>query len=321
MENVIEVKALRRDYMKRRGLLKCKKSIVKAVDGIDFEVKRGEVFGLLGENGAGKTTTIKMLITMLAPTSGTCKVLGFNTFGEEKKIRSRINFIFGGELGVYRRLSARDNLQYFANLYHMPRQAAKERIAQALALVGLSDKADVLVETYSKGMVQRLQIARGLMNDAEILFMDEPTIGLDPLGARALRDLILSLKERGKTVLLTTHYMYEADELCDRIAIINKGKIVALDTPEGLKNRLEPLRTLEVTAKRGDTTYVTQIEAVPGVRSVTLHRGENDVYVIKHKKEQMIGADVLKVIHDVLSLTQKDVTLEDAFISLVEEKK
>jgi len=238
---VIEVAELRREYKNKKGWIRRKTEIVKAVDGISFAVAQGEIFGLLGQNGAGKTTTIKMLITLLAPTSGTCRVLGFDTFKQAKNVRPRINFIFGGEQGVYRRLSARDNLAYFANLYHVPPKLAKERITDALDLVGLADKADVLCETYSKGMLQRLQIARGLVNDPEILFCDEPTVGLDPLGARMLRDILRALRERGKTILLTTHYMPEADELCDTIAIIDKGKIVAMDTPTGLKSEGESL--------------------------------------------------------------------------------
>ncbi|HHY64953.1 MAG TPA: ABC transporter ATP-binding protein [Clostridiaceae bacterium] len=198
MEQVIYVENLRRDFIKTKGLIRRKRTVTAAVDGISFDVKRGEIFGILGENGAGKTTTIKMLITLLAPTSGVCKVLGYNTYGEEKKIRNRINFIFGGEMGVYRRLSGRDNLQYFANLYHIPMAEAKRKVNEVLEIVGLTDKADALAETYSKGMIQRLQISRGLMNDAEIFFMDEPTIGLDPLGARTLRNLIRTLKEHGK---------------------------------------------------------------------------------------------------------------------------
>lgn len=237
MENVIEVKNLKREYIVKKGWVHPKKSQVMAVDGISFQVKRGEIFGLLGENGAGKTTTIKMLITLLAPTSGTCKVLGYDTFGEEKAIRPRINFIFGGEMGVYRRLSARDNLLYFAGLYCMGQKEAEQRADELLKLVDLQDDADHLVETFSKGMVQRLQIARGLLNDPEIIFMDEPTIGLDPVGARMLRGLIQKMKSQGKTVLLTTHYMYEADELCDQIAIMNSGKIMALDTSENLKEQ------------------------------------------------------------------------------------
>lgn len=235
MSAVIEVNDLKREYRGGKGWFSKKKETVKAVDGITFSVERGEIFALLGQNGAGKTTTIKMLITLLAPTSGLCKVLGYNTFGEEKHIRSRINFIFGGEMGVYRRLSARDNLRYFANLYHLNPVESKKRIDDILELVGLTERADALAETYSKGMIQRLQIARGLINDPEILFMDEPTVGLDPLGARALRDIIRRLKEQGKTVLLTTHYMPEAEELSDHIAIINKGRLIAMGTPDELK--------------------------------------------------------------------------------------
>ena len=240
MEKVIEVKNLKREYITTKGWLFRKKSKLVAVDGIDFSVKEGEIFGLLGENGAGKTTTIKMLITLLAPTSGECRVLGFDTYKEANKIREDINFVFGGEMGVYRRLSARDNLLYFAGLYKIKGQEAKKRTDALLKLVELEDAADRLVETYSKGMIQRLQIARGLMNNPKIIFMDEPTVGLDPLGANMLRDIIRKLKADGKTVLLTTHYMQEADELCDRIAMINKGKIIAIDTPENLKKDYGP---------------------------------------------------------------------------------
>jgi len=252
METVIEVKDLKRTYVTRRGLLKKKKRVVQAVDGISFEVRRGEIFGLLGQNGAGKTTTIKMLTTLLAPTAGTCKVLGCDTFGQEKQIRKRINFIFGGEMGVYRRLSARDNLRYFSNLYLIPRKERDVRIEKILKLVDLADRADDLAETYSKGMIQRLQIARGLINDPEILFMDEPTVGLDPLGARMLRDIIRRLKEQGKTVLLTTHNLAEVEELCDRLIIINKGKVVARGTPAEIKGCAQSL----------EDAYVKLIEGV-----------------------------------------------------------
>ena len=252
METVIEVKDLRREYITRRGVWKREKHVVHAVDGISFEVQRGEIFGLLGQNGAGKTTTIKMLTTLLAPTDGTCKVLGCNTFGEERRIRTRINFIFGGELGVYRRLSARDNLRYFSNLYLIARKEQDERIQKILELVDLAERADDLAETYSKGMIQRLQIARGLINDPEILFMDEPTVGLDPVGARMLRDIIRRLKEEGRTVLLTTHNLAEVEELCDRLVIINKGKVVARGTPEEIKGEADTL----------EDAYVKLIEGV-----------------------------------------------------------
>lgn len=251
METVIEARDLRREYVTRRGFWKREKNVVKAVDGISFDVKQGEIFGLLGQNGAGKTTTIKMLTTLLAPTAGICKVLGRNTFGEEKLIRTRINFIFGGEMGVYRRLSARDNLRYFANLYMIPRDQRDERIRKILELVDLVGRADDLAETYSKGMIQRLQIARGLINDPEILFMDEPTVGLDPVGARMLRDIIRRLKEEGRTVLLTTHNLAEVEELCDRLVIINKGKVIACGTPSGIRGSYDTLEDAYVKLVEG----------------------------------------------------------------------
>lgn len=250
-DSVVKVENLTRNYIKKSGILKKKTSIVKAVDGISFEVKKGEIFGLLGQNGAGKTTTIKMLITLLAPTKGICKVLGCDTFKEDKLIRPRINFIFGGEMGVYRRLSARDNLRYFANLYLIPKEKQASIIDKLLTTVDLIDRADDLVETFSKGMIQRLQIARGLINNPEIVFMDEPTIGLDPIGAKMLRKIIMDLKEDGKTVILTTHNLVEAEELCDRIVIMNKGKIIKQGTPGEIKERYSSLEEAYIDSVKG----------------------------------------------------------------------
>lgn len=252
METVIEVRNLRREYVTYTGGIRRKKVVVEAVRGIGFTVDKGEIFGLLGQNGAGKTTTIKMLTTLLAPTSGTCKVFGCYTFGQEKQIRKRINFIFGGEMGVYRRLSARDNLRYFANLYLMDTARREDRIRHILELVELTEAADRLAETYSKGMLQRLQIARGLINDPEIIFMDEPTVGLDPLGAHMLRDIIRRLRDAGKTVLLTTHYLPEAEELCNRMVILNHGQIVAAGTPAAIKGTAATLEDAYIALIRED---------------------------------------------------------------------
>jgi ABC-2 type transport system ATP-binding protein len=263
MENVVEVKNLIREFRNKRVWFRKEKEVIRAVRGLSFTVEKGEIFGLLGQNGAGKTTTIKMLITLLAPSSGDCNVLGLSVDRDRKNIRKRINFIFGGELGVYRRLSARDNLLYFAGLYKIPTSISKQRVQELLELVDLTEKADQLVETYSKGMIQRLQIARGLINNPEIIFMDEPTVGLDPIGAKMLRSIIVKMKNQGKTVLLTTHYLFEADELCDRIAIINHGQLVALDTPENLKklHKTDETSTLEevyiklIEESEKNTTY------------------------------------------------------------------
>jgi len=235
MEKVIVVSDLYRNYASTTGIIRKQKKNVEALKGITFDVGKGEIFGLLGPNGAGKTTTIKILTTLLAPSRGKASVLGFSSFGDEKHLRPEINFIFGGERSLYWRLSAYDNLRYFSDLYKIDIQTQRERIPALLELVGISEKQHHKVETYSKGMKQRLQIARGLINDPQVLFLDEPTIGLDPTGAIVLRDIIKNLAKKGKTILLTTHYMQEADDLCDRIGIISKGEMVALDTPENLK--------------------------------------------------------------------------------------
>lgn len=324
MQNVIELKNLKREFVVKKGWIKRKKEIVKAVDGISFEVKKGEIFGLLGQNGAGKTTIIKMLITLLAPSSGTCKVLGYDTYGEEKKFRDKINFIFGGEMGVYRRLSARDNLKYFANLYYMNDEKANEQIDKLLELVNLKDKADVLVETFSKGMVQRLQIARGLINDPEIIFMDEPTIGLDPFGAKILRDIIRKLKSEGKTIMLTTHYLYEADELCDRIAIINNGHLVALGTPQELRNIISGMNTIEIVIEKIDDKTIACIEKLKSVHSVEKTDVDKGVKLtIKHLESEDVSGSILNLLNGlkILSFNRKELTLEDVYIKLVEASK
>lgn len=324
MQNVIELKDLKREFVVTKGWIKRKKEIVKAVDGISFEVKKGEIFGLLGQNGAGKTTIIKMLITLLAPSSGTCKVLGYNAYGEEKKFRDKINFIFGGEMGVYRRLSARDNLKYFANLYYMDEEKANKQIDKLLELVNLKEKADVLVETFSKGMVQRLQIARGLINDPDIIFMDEPTIGLDPFGAKILREIIRKLKSEGKTILLTTHYLYEADELCDRIAIINNGHLVALGTPQELRSVISGTSTIEIVLDRLDDEVLGNIEKLQEVCSVEKTDAEKGVKLtIKYLDSEDISGNILNSLNGlkIMSFNRKDLTLEDVYIKLVEASR
>ncbi len=224
-EMVISVKNLKRTFSIRDT-----GEAFEALKGISFSIQRGEIFGLLGPNGAGKSTTIKILSTMLLPTSGEVEISGFDIYKDEQKIRERINFIFGGERSLYFRLSAEDNLFYFADLYKISRKKQLELVPELLELVGLGNVGKRRVETFSKGMKQRLQIARALLNDPEIIFLDEPSIGLDPVGALELRNIIKELAKKGKTILLTTHYMAEAEELCDRIAIINHGEIVTCGT-------------------------------------------------------------------------------------------
>src|SRR5213593_2787222 len=215
-----------------------KRDRFRAVDGIDLRVETGEIFGLLGPNGAGKTTTMKMLATLLIPTRGTISVLGIDVLARPREVRARLGAMLSGERSLYWKLTARENLEYFAALYHVPPHETRARIDDALTSVKLLDRADDYVERYSTGMRQRLALARALLPDPPLVILDEPTVGLDPQAARDLRDRVRELKRQGRTVLLTTHYMEEADQLCDRVAIIDHGKIVALDTPAALKRTI-----------------------------------------------------------------------------------
>src|SRR5436190_9360532 len=260
---VIEAIDLRRTYRTTTGTFRRRALEVEAVRGINFAVEGGELFGLLGPNGAGKTTTIKMLITLLIPTSGQASVLGYDVVKDAREVRKRIGYVFGGDRGLYERLSALDNLRYFAELYAVPAREQKPRIAELLDLVGLSGREKERVEGYSRGMRQRLHIARGLLHDPPVVFLDEPTIGVDPVGARELRATIAGLTQAGKTVLLTTHYMFEADELCDRIAVINRGEIVAEGTPRALKAVVADRTVIEIEAFGVDDAAVERLRQAP----------------------------------------------------------
>lgn len=206
---------------------------VEAVRGISFSVAPGEVFGLLGHNGAGKTTTIRMLTGRTPPSGGSASVGGFDIVAERERARSVLNLVFEDQ-NLYERLTGRDNLKLFGDLYGV----AAERTDELLERVGIASAAKRKVKTYSTGMKQRLLLARGLINDPQVLFLDEPTRGLDPVSARNLRSIVRELRDGGTTVVLTTHDMVEADELCDRVAFLADGEIIALDTPRELKLRI-----------------------------------------------------------------------------------
>lgn len=317
--SIISVKNLKRDYNTSLGIFKKDKKVVHAIKDISFEVEKGEIFGLLGPNGAGKTSTIKILTTLLAPTAGEATVLGYKCFGEERELRKKINFIFGGERSLYWRLSAYDNLSYFCDLYSVPEKIKKVRIAQLLELVGLSDRAHYKVETFSKGMKQRLQIARGLVNDPEVLFLDEPTIGLDPVGAKMLREIIKKLSGEGRTILLTTHYMQEADELCDRIAIINKGELYALNTSEKLKENMDSavievdLQTLREDTLRNLRTieYIAEVTATPYDLGHRLKIDCSNPRKIMSLVNEQLSDNQVK------SIMMREATLEDVYLKII----
>ncbi|MBG9792691.1 daunorubicin ABC transporter ATPase [Paenibacillus dendritiformis] len=320
-DKVIEVKNLVRDFSSTHGFfLKRSKKIIRAVDSISFHVKKGEIFGLLGPNGAGKTTTIKILTTLLAPTSGEAKVLGFHSFGEEKFLRPHINFVYGGERNLYWRITGRENLEYFSDLYKIDKKTRNKRIPALLELVNLSDRADERVETYSKGMKQRLQIARGLVNDPDILFLDEPSIGLDPVGARELREIIRNLAGLGKTVVITTHYMYEADELCDRIAIINKGRLITLDTPQNLKKTMESLAVIEVTVEILLKEKIEILKNISNVSHVTTKASEQaEIIEIQCREPYKVMGEIIKLFEEdkILNMITRETTLEDVYVKYV----
>ena len=292
-----------------------------AVDGIDLRVETGEIFGLLGPNGAGKTTTMKMLATLLIPTSGSIRVLGIDPLERPRDVRARLGAMLSGERSLYWKLTARENLEYFAALYHVSPNQTRARIERALAAVNLSDRADDYVERYSTGMRQRLALARALLPDPPLVILDEPTVGLDPQASRDLRDRVRELRAQGRTVLLTTHYMEEADQLCDRVAIIDHGRIVALDTPAALKRtiRAEEVVHLELGIDGDDRTVlehlgrmatVARSERTNGTLAVTAHcASARDFVPAAFDAARVAGATIRHV--EVVP-----VTLEDVFLSL-----
>ena len=319
-EKAIAVMQLRRVYSSSKGIFKKTRNNVEAVKGISFDVGHGELFGLVGPNGAGKTTTIKMLTTLLTPTSGTAKVLGFDIVKDVTQIRRSIGIIFGGERGLYYRVSGRENLRYFADLYGVPLHVREKRIGDLLSMVGLADRADERVEGYSRGMKQRLHIAKGLINDPKLIFMDEPTIGLDPEAARETRGMIKGLVEKGKTILLTTHYMFEADELCQRIGVISGGNIVALDSPSGLKRFVNDVTVIEVEAfgvAEGDLATLRQQSDVTAVNANL--EGERQTIRVQTPRGSEFIPTVTKLLSKakIMDVRIKEPTLEDAYLKLV----
>lgn len=319
---VIEAVNLRRTYRTSTGSIRRKALDVEAVRGVSFSIEEGELFGLLGPNGAGKTTTIKMLITLLIPTSGRASVLGYDVVEDAQAVRERIGYVFGGDRGLYERLSALDNLRYFAELYGVPARDQSRRIAQLLELVGLTGREKERVEGYSRGMRQRLHIARGLIHDPPVVFLDEPTIGVDPVGARELRNLMSTLIEAGKTVLLTTHYMFEADALCDRIAVIARGEIIGEGTPRDLKSRVGDRTVLEIEAFGIPQDALERLRATPGVESVAVEdRDQAQLLLVQSAKGSEVTGLVLGALGDVRlgRMATREPTLEDAYIAMVEE--
>lgn len=301
--------------------------IVVALDHVNVKVRPGELFGLLGPNGAGKTTLVKCLSTILIPDKGTAVVNGFDIRKQTSMVRASLGLVVGGERTLYWKLTARDNLMYFASLYKMPRKQAKERVEELLEIMQLSDRADERLEDYSTGMRQKIAIVRALLHDPPILLLDEPTLGLDPTFSRQIRNQIKELAEKhGKTILLTTHYMEEADELCGRVAIINNGKVVAVDTPDNLKAMVKETELVEIACYNPPSDVKSHLKShCPDVEIVTLIHGDEAKGTPSRIK--LIGGDAEEHVSAVIDmLRRKNVricslnigvpTLEDVFIRL-----
>jgi ABC-2 type transport system ATP-binding protein len=317
----IRIQNLSRIYKTTTGVFKKKKKEILALNQINLEVQSGELFGLLGPNGAGKTTLTRILATALLPTTGEAKVLGLDVVTEAKQIRPRIGIVFGGDRGLYWRLSGYDNLDYFATLYKLPIEISKKRIPEMLALVGLSDRADERVEGYSRGMKQRLHIARSMLHDPELLFLDEPTAGLDPVAAREQRKVIKNLKHAGKTIFLTSHYMFEVDELCDNVAILKQGSILVSGSPASLKDLVTDLEVLELECYGVPPERIASIRDHPMVMSVNVKTVAQSQLLQVHAP---VGAnlvqDVLAILNgiQVNKINTRHPTLEDAYVRLMD---
>ena len=323
MDFAIRTEKLSRIYKIRGGKKSEPRSLV-ALNDINLEVRPGELFGLLGPNGAGKTTLIKILTTLLAPSAGHAWVAGYDVATEPENVRPRINMVSGGETSGYGLLTVRENLWMFTQFYGLSSSVANRNIKHLLEVVGLSDRINTKSSDLSTGLRQKMNIVRGFMTDPDVLFLDEPTLGLDVGASREVRRFIRSWVDNNptRTLLLTTHYMVEADELCDRVAIINQGRVLACDSPSNLKRNLQQdaIFHLEVSPFNGSLN-AEKFEALPGVCNVT-HRpqdGFEALDLILDEEQALAGVvnTLTQANIRLLNLQKSEPTLEHVFVKLV----
>ncbi len=320
MEPAVETKSLTRVFNPKK---KKEGKSVTALDSVDLRIERGELFGLLGPNGAGKTTLLKILSTLLLPTSGKAYVAGFDVAKDYQEVRKRINMVSGGEISGYGLLTVRENLWMFTQFYGMKSAVAFKQIDSMLELFGMADKKNEKVRTLSTGMRQKMNVIRGFVTDPDILFLDEPTLGLDVNASRVIRDYIVEWVEKRpeKTVLLTTHYMAEADQLCDRIAIIDDGKILACDKPDTLKRLVKTSTMLKIDVTLLNNKSV--LDKIPGVEKFTYSDDPaSNLTSLKFvlQDESAVSDIVSEIVHSgakILALRKTEPTLEDVFIKMV----
>jgi ABC-2 type transport system ATP-binding protein len=307
----VDVQEIRRVFTPR------KRDPVTALDGVSLAIPVGEVHGLLGPNGAGKTTLVKILSTVLLPTEGRALVCGHDVVTETKAVRPLIGIVFGGERGLYTRLSARQNLEYWGALYRLSGTQIKERSAMLLDRVGLTERADQRVEEYSRGMQQRLHLARGLMGDARVLFLDEPTTGMDPLAAREFRQLIGELKGEGRTILLTTHDMVEAETVCDRVTLIDRGRLLATETPRTLGSLISRFQRIDV--ENAPDALLVELELIAGVSSVSLQPdGSVRIEVTEEGATSLVLRQLVEA--GVTSVKTSLPSLEEVYVQMIGER-
>ena len=311
MTQAVVVENLRRTYSSRS-----RETPLEALKQVSLTVDEGAVHGLLGPNGAGKTTLVKVLSTVLLPTSGSVRVLGHDVVREADEVRGLVGVVFGGERGLYPRVSARRNLLFWGALYHLGRRTARERADQLLDRLGLAERGDEPVETYSRGMKQRLHLARGLMHDPRVLFLDEPTSGMDPVAAHEFRGLIRQLQVEGRSVLLTTHDMAEAEALCGHVTVIDHGEVL-LSAPTAAASRALGAKEC-VDFESADRAVVEALADAPMVDSVLARDGEADAWRVMPRED----ADVRPVLawlieRDVVSARRSQPRLEEVYLHVV----
>jgi ABC-2 type transport system ATP-binding protein len=306
--NIIEVKNLTKTFGK-----------FTAVDDISFEVKKGEIFGLLGPNGAGKSTTLRMLSTLSRPTKGTATIGGYDTVKKDTQVRKLIGIV-SEKMIIYNRLTAKENLWFFGNLYNIPQDKLKKKIDDLLEFVQLTKFKDAQVGTFSTGMRQRMNVIRALLNDPQVLFLDEPTLGLDPQTSVEIRDYIKKLnQEQGTTVILTTHMMLDADLLCDHIAVVDHGKIIALDTSTNLKKIISGGDTMIIRLEVANLTpnMLSAIKEIDCIDQVT-QENNTQLHIIVHGEEAFDKiVDVVRQNNGkITSMSNLQPTLEDVFLHI-----
>jgi ABC-2 type transport system ATP-binding protein len=287
---------------------------IKALNDLNLEIKRGELLGIIGPNGAGKTTAIRMACCILKPDFGDIKIDGTSIHEDPIRIKSMIGYL-PEEPNLYERFKAKDLLRYFAELYGVPKNDINGRIEDLLELVGMTERKDDRINTFSKGLRQRISVARALVHDPDIIILDEPTMGLDPATANSIRDFVRNLKGN-KTMILCTHYMAEADSLCDRVAILNKGKIIDVGTPSYLKSKIHGDIILKVRIQNINdvNSYKEQIMKFASVSAVDFVDGEY-LISLKYRNEMSDIVDIFGI--NVNSINTKEPTLEDVFINTV----